>query len=166
MWPTMGRCTVIAKSQLFWAWPFGLAAWLAGLVFIPRVRKEKAKQVLNEAVEKITRDKTKLWIFPEGTRRNTGEIHEFKKGAFHAAISAQLPILPVVFSRYYFLDKPTKRFDQGVVIIETLEPISTKGKTLEDLESLMEETREKMTKTFKKLNSELMSNNNSHQLLK
>lgn len=55
----------------------------------------------------------KLWVFPEGTRRNTGQIHPFKKGAFHIAIASKLPILPVVFSQYYFLDKANKRFDHG-----------------------------------------------------
>lgn len=55
----------------------------------------------------------KLWIFPEGTRHNTGEIHPFKKGAFHMAIRSQLPILPVVFSSYYFLSAEEKRFDSG-----------------------------------------------------
>lgn len=56
---------------------------------------------------------TKLWVFPEGTRHNTNEIHPFKKGAFHLAIDNQLPILPVVFSQYYFLDEKNRRFDHG-----------------------------------------------------
>lgn len=55
----------------------------------------------------------KLWIFPEGTRHNTGEIHQFKKGAFHLAIEEQLPVLPIVFSKYYFLDEKNRRFDNG-----------------------------------------------------
>lgn len=59
---------------------------------------------------------SKLWVFPEGTRRNTGEIHSFKKGAFHMAIAGQIPIIPVVFSRYYFLEKKEKRFDHGNLI--------------------------------------------------
>lgn len=157
IWPTMGRCTVIAKREIFWFWPFGLAAWLAGLVFIPRVKTkaEQAKAVIKQAVEKVAQERTKLWIFPEGTRRNTGEIHPFKKGAFHSAISAQLPVTPVVFSRYYFLDRPTMRFDQGTVIIQVLEPISTKGLTLKDVEKLSEEVRSKMTQAFKKINEEV-----------
>lgn len=56
----------------------------------------------------------KLLIFPEGTRRNNGEIHAFKKGAFYIAIRNQLPIIPVVFSSYYnFLSNEEKRFDSG-----------------------------------------------------
>ncbi|KAF7263481.1 hypothetical protein GWI33_002226, partial [Rhynchophorus ferrugineus] len=109
---------------------------------------------------------TKLWVFPEGTRRNTGEIHEFKKGAFHAAILAQIPIIPVVFSRYYFLDRVAKRFDQGVVLIKVLEPISTIGKTQKDVDSLISETREKMAEAFKEVNQEVLNNNNTKELLK
>lgn len=29
------------------------------------------------------------------------------------ALSSQLPVIPVVYSRYYFMDKKTKRFDHG-----------------------------------------------------
>lgn len=59
IWSTMGRCTVIAKKELFWAWPFGLAAWLAGLVFIPRVKTkaDQAKAVINDAVHKVALEK-------------------------------------------------------------------------------------------------------------
>lgn len=56
---------------------------------------------------------TKLWIFPEGTRYNIGHIQKFKKGAFYLAIDAQIPIMPVVFSQYYFLDDITKTFEPG-----------------------------------------------------
>jgi len=37
----------------------------------------------------------------------------FKKGAFHVAVSGQMPILPVVFSSYHFLDHKKKTFNEG-----------------------------------------------------
>ncbi|XP_014485423.1 PREDICTED: 1-acyl-sn-glycerol-3-phosphate acyltransferase alpha isoform X2 [Dinoponera quadriceps] len=111
LWPVMEKCTVVAKKEIFYAWPFGLGAWLCGMIFIDRMNSESARSVLNNATQKLKEKKVKLWIFPEGTRHNTGEIHPFKKGAFHMAIKAQLPILPVVFSPYYFLSAEEKKFD-------------------------------------------------------
>ncbi len=35
-------------------------------------------------------------IFPEGTRSEDGEIHNFKEGAFKIALAAKVPILPIV----------------------------------------------------------------------
>lgn len=58
---------------------------------------------------------TKLWIFPEGTRFNKGSIQPFKKGAFYLAIDSQIPIMPVVFSQYYFLDNESKTFEPGII---------------------------------------------------
>lgn len=114
IWHIMDKCTVVAKREVFYAWPFGLGAWLCGLVFINRVQSGKARQQMEEAMNGLKERKTKLWIFPEGTRRDTGELHPFKKGAFHLAIDSQVPILPVVFSSYNcFLDCKNKNFKHG-----------------------------------------------------
>lgn len=148
IWPVMDKCTAVGKKEIFYAWPFGLAAWLCGLIFIDRMNSEKARSVINAATEHIKDKKMKLWIFPEGTRHNTGHIHPFKKGAFHVAINSQLPILPVVFSSYYFLSSKEKRFDSGRVIITTLPPISTEGLSTNDVEHLMQKTRNVMVDAF------------------
>lgn len=114
IWPVMNKCTVVAKRELFYAWPFGLAAWLSGLIFIDRMHTDKARNSLYDAADIIRQKRIKLWIFPEGTRRNTGTLHAFKKGAFHVAIAGQLPILPVVFSSYRsFLDDRRKNMTAG-----------------------------------------------------
>ncbi|XP_017767110.1 PREDICTED: 1-acyl-sn-glycerol-3-phosphate acyltransferase alpha [Eufriesea mexicana] len=148
IWPIMEKCTVVGKKEIFYAWPFGLAAWFCGLIFIDRMNSEKARSVINTATNHIKAKKIKLWIFPEGTRRNTGKIHPFKKGAFHVAINSQLPILPVVFSSYYFLSSEEKRFDSGQVIITSLPPISTEGLKTDDVEHLMQKTRNIMMEVF------------------
>lgn len=165
IWPVMDKCTVVAKKEIFYVWPFGLAAWLSGLIFIDRMNSEKARTVINTATNHIIEQKIKLWVFPEGTRYNTGEIHSFKKGAFHVAVSSELPILPVVFSSYYFLSAKDKRFDPGRVIITTLPPISTKGLGKADIEDLMGKTRDAMTEVFHATNLEVqasLSSNKQH----
>ncbi|XP_073828325.1 1-Acylglycerol-3-phosphate O-acyltransferase 1 [Musca autumnalis] len=157
IWPVMNKCTVVAKRELFYAWPFGLAAWLAGLIFIDRVRGEKARDTLNQVNHKIKKQNIKLWVFPEGTRRNTGELHSFKKGAFHMAIDEQIPILPVVFSSYCtFLNDKKKILNAGNIIITTLPAVSTKGLTKDDLPELMEKVHKLMSDTFKQTSSEIV----------
>lgn len=157
IWPVMNKCTVVAKRELFFAWPFGLAAWLSGLIFINRMQSNRARDELCRATTNIINKKIKLWIFPEGTRRNTGDLHPFKKGAFHVAIDAQLPILPVVFSSYRrFLDDKNKRLDSGKIIISTLPPISTVGLNKSDLDSLMSHTYDLMNKEFQLITKEVV----------
>lgn len=156
IWPVMNKCTVVAKREIFYAWPFGLAAWLCGLIFIDRMQSDKARNSLYSATDIIKKKKIKLWIFPEGTRRNTGEMHPFKKGAFHVAIAAQIPILPVVFSSYQtFLDDQKKNLTNGNIIITTLPPIPTKGLTKVDVEELMNRTYEAMYQHFKLTSNEV-----------
>lgn len=53
-------------------------------------------------------------IFPEGTRHGGKELLPFKKGAFHMSIGAQVPIQPIVVSRYHFLDSNQHKFDTGM----------------------------------------------------
>lgn len=155
IWPVMNKTTVVAKRELLYVWPFGICAWLCGLIFIDRYAADKAKEAMNKSMSKLKRENIKLWVFPEGTRRNTGVIHDFKKGAFHVAIQAQVPILPVVFSSYQsFLDKNLRLFKTGEVIIETLPEIPTKGLTQEDTNDLMIQTRELMVDKFREITRE------------
>lgn len=152
----MNKCTVVAKRELFFAWPFGLAAWLCGLIFINRMQSDSAREHLNKASTYIKNKKIKLWIFPEGTRRNTGQLHPFKKGAFHVAIDAQIPILPVVFSSYgTFLDDDNKHLNNGHIIITTLPPISTAGLTKFDLDQLLQHTYDVMNQEFQLTSKEV-----------
>ncbi|XP_063232727.1 1-acyl-sn-glycerol-3-phosphate acyltransferase alpha isoform X2 [Bacillus rossius redtenbacheri] len=157
MWPVMEKCTVVAKKELFYAWPFGLAAWLCGLIFIDRLNTDQARQTINKATLNLKEKQIKMWVFPEGTRHNTGTIMPFKKGAFHVAIMGQIPVLPVVFSSYYFLNSETKEFNPGRIIVTALPPISTKSLTPQDVESLMNRTRECMLDVFDKTSAEVLT---------
>lgn len=141
---------------LLFTGPFGLGAWLCGLVFINKDSPDRGKQKMNEAMEQLKKEKTKLWVFPEGYRNHSGTIDEFKKGAFHMAVQSQVPIVPVVFSSYKtFMRKKEKVFDSGEIIIEALPAISTKGLKSTDVNQLMKQTREIMINKFNELNLEI-----------
>lgn len=158
IWPVMHKTTVVAKRELLYAWPFGVCAWLCGLIFIDRYKADESKLKMNKALERLKKQDIKLWIFPEGTRRNTNQLHQFKKGAFHVAISAQVPILPVVFSSYStFLNDELRVLESGEVIIEALPEIPTKGLTLADVGKVMDHTRSLMEKKFVENSKEIMS---------
>ncbi|KAJ0047383.1 hypothetical protein NL108_002084, partial [Boleophthalmus pectinirostris] len=108
------RCTMIAKKELIYAGTVGLVCWLGGIVFINRKKTSDAKSVMADAAKTMLEDQIRLWVFPEGTRNQNGDLLPFKKGAFHLAVQAQatwftffsavivlqVPLIPVVFSSY------------------------------------------------------------------
>jgi len=93
----------MGKKELFWAPLLGLYMWLAGSIFIDRSNKDRAVQSLKEAGDELKRRSTSLWMFAEGTRasQEVPGLRPFKKGAFHLAIDAQIPIVPVVCENYW-----------------------------------------------------------------
>lgn len=114
-WHVMGDVTAIAKQEIFWN-PFGLAAWVAGVVFINRSNPKASHKTLNNTAS-VLKKNTKIFMFPEGTRNldviKTKKFLPFKKGAFRIAIEAQAPIIPLLFSPYYFMDMEQKVLDLG-----------------------------------------------------
>lgn len=156
LWPVLQRCTVIAKREVFYLWPFGLACWLWGTIFIDRLNVERAQSTVNKTGETIRTKQAKVCMFPEGTRHGGPDLLPFKKGAFHVAIASQTAVLPVVVSRYHFLDSERHIFDKGSSIISILPPIRTEGLTRADLDSLMSKTHSVMSEAYTQLSREVL----------
>lgn len=78
---------------------------LSGAVFVDRGNNAKAIKSLHDAGQSMKARGTSLWVFPEGTRSNTEkpDLLPFKKGGFHLAVQAGLPITPVVCESYWRL---------------------------------------------------------------
>ncbi|XP_014249074.1 1-acyl-sn-glycerol-3-phosphate acyltransferase beta-like isoform X2 [Cimex lectularius] len=156
IWEIMGRCTAVAKREIMYVAPFGPVAWLAGLVFIDRSNPKKAKEQLKKTAYLVKEKKTKLWLFPEGTRNQKGkELLPFKKGAFITAIECNVPVIPVVFSPYYFIDSNNKIFNRGNMYISALDPIPTDNLTLDDVELLMNKTYNIMQTEYQRLTEKI-----------
>jgi len=84
----------LAKSELTKIPFLSQALRSGGHVVIERTQRASAMQTLDKAAEQVRGGKTVL-VFPEGTRGDTDTIGDFKKGGFHLAKSAGVPILPV-----------------------------------------------------------------------
>lgn len=138
LWPIIDRCTVISKKEIFYIWPFGLAAWLWGTIYIDRLNGARAKDSINNTGTLIRERKHRVLMFPEGTRSLKDQLLPFKKGAFHLAVASQCPIQPVVVEKYHFLGK--HRFDSGRIDIEILPVIPTEGLSSENLPEVIDKT--------------------------
>ncbi|CAJ0591397.1 unnamed protein product [Cylicocyclus nassatus] len=154
VWPP--KCTVMMKRSLMYIPFFNITSFLANAIFIDRFHHDKAMSQIDRTVKKMKEKDLKVWIFPEGTRNHGEGMLSFKKGAFNIAVTGGFPIVPIVLSRYKpFYSKTQKYFkSDGEVIAKVLEPISTKGMTIEDVPELAEKVRNQMLQVHKDISEE------------
>jgi putative phosphoserine phosphatase/1-acylglycerol-3-phosphate O-acyltransferase len=91
-----GGWTGVAKKEARNIPGFGQLFQLAGVAFVDRGNIDQAREVLAPAVEKLRSEGVSLAMSPEGTRSPTPRLGPFKKGAFHIAMQAGVPMVPVV----------------------------------------------------------------------
>ena len=132
----------VGKKELKWLPFFGLFFKLTGNIFIDRSNYKKAMESLEEAKKAMLEEGKNIFLMPEGTRSKGKGLGSFKKGAFHMAISAQVPIYPVVLSPYEHLDFNAWR--AGTVTSVALNPIPTKGLKKEDVSELTDRVYRQM----------------------
>jgi lysophosphatidate acyltransferase len=147
------NCALIAKRSLAWVPFLGWSLLCSGTILIDRKNRVSATESLKEAVRRVREKRITVGIFPEGTRnKSTKGLLPFKKGAFHLAIQAQVPVLPIVAQSYMrvgVLERLTLR--PGSVRVRVLEPEMTVGLTGKDLETLMERVRTRMQIAYEEL---------------
>lgn len=88
-----GRCSVLVKKELFRLPILGVAMKQAELVPVDRSNREAAIESVRAAAE-VLQHGLSLVIYPEGTRSPDGRLLPFKKGPFHLAIEAGVPVVP------------------------------------------------------------------------
>lgn len=147
--------TVTAKTALKYIPFLGWFMVASGTFFLDRARGERARKILDGALASLKRDNRSLFMFPEGTRSGTTKLDvlPFKKGAFHLAKQAQIPVIPFVVSNTSNIFHASSRtFNTGEITIEVLPPISTSHlESNEELSEFVLDVRDKMKSTLERI---------------
>ncbi|WFR71683.1 lysophospholipid acyltransferase family protein [Prescottella defluvii] len=135
--------TGVAKKEAAHDPRFAAVGALLDVAYVDRSDSKQARAALAPAVEKL-KSGTSIAIAPEGTRSPTPRLGRFKKGGFHLAMQARVPIVPIVVHnagdlmwRNSFVAHP------GTVYVDVLEPISTEGWNVEDIDQHIADVRER-----------------------
>ncbi|WP_099609409.1 1-acylglycerol-3-phosphate O-acyltransferase [Vibrio coralliilyticus] len=147
------KVVTVGKKSLAWMPLFGQLYWLTGNILIDRANRSKAKGTIDQVVDSMNQSDVSVWMFPEGTRSRGRGLLPFKTGAFHAAIGAKLPIVPIVCSSTSELK--LNRWNNGHVIVEMLPPISTEEYGKENIRELANLCREQMKDKLESLDKEV-----------
>lgn len=137
-----GGLTGIVKKEVAQHKFFGPLLTLAGAVFIDRGDSAGARAALEPVVEAI-KGGLSLVIAPEGTRSLTPSVLPFKKGAFHIAMQAGVPIVPVIIRNAgELMWKFANTVRSGTVEVIVAAPIDVSGWTVEELDERVEQVRQ------------------------
>ena len=130
-----------AKRVLFYVPVVGWHLRAAGFIEVDRGNPHRAVAAMKAAVGRV-RAGTVVTVYPEGTRSADGSVLPFKKGAFHLALDAQVPIVPVaVEGAQKAMRKNTVRLYGHAIRIRVGKPIPTAGLQPSDRDELLRQTR-------------------------
>ena len=148
------RTVSVGKKSLIWVPFFGILYWVTGNILLDRDNRSKAHSTMSELARRINDDNLSIWMFPEGTRSRGRGLLPFKTGAFHAAVAAGVPIVPVVCSTTHNkID--LNRWDNGKVICEMMEPIDVSAYTKDNVRELANYCHDLMARRIAELDAEV-----------
>jgi len=143
-----GGFTAVAKKDLANAPGFGLAFRLMDVAFVDRADPAQARAALEPAVQRL-REGISVVVAPEGTRSVTPALGPFKKGAFHLAMQAGVPIVPVVVHNAgELMWRGSSTIRPGTVRVTVLPAVRTDGWRVEDLGGHVEKMRDSYLETL------------------
>jgi 1-acyl-sn-glycerol-3-phosphate acyltransferase len=138
-----GRLRFVAKEELRHVPFFGKAMEEAGVLFVDR--KDRARAISSlQGARKLASEGTSLWIAAEGTRSEDGRLGPLKKGGFHVAVDLQVPVLPTWIEGTLAVIPPRQwaSVTGHTVTVRFGPPIPTAGLGRDDVDTLLEKTRQ------------------------
>ena len=141
------RMGMVAKKELLNAPILGFGMGFVNVIAIDRSNKERAVESLKVATERL-RSGISFGVCPEGTRALPGEMLPFKKGAFHMAAQAGVPIAPIALKNTdKLMGKGTGVAWPGTIEMVFLNPVDTSWvKNDKDLDALVQQVQRMIMK--------------------
>ena len=136
------RMGMIAKKELLNAPILGYGMGFVNVIAIDRSNRDRAVESLKVATERL-RAGISFGVCPEGTRAKPGEMLPFKKGAFHMAAQAGVPIAPIALKNAdKLMGKGTGEAWPGTIEMVLLPPVETSWvKNDKDLNALVQQVQ-------------------------
>src|SRR2546423_13604746 len=133
------RMGMVAKKELLKAPILGYAMGFVNVIAIDRSNRERAVESLKIATERL-RSGISFGVCPEGTRAQPGEMLPFKKGAFHMAVQAGVPVAPIALNNSdVLMGKGTGEAWPGTIDMVIMAPVETSWVTSDaDLDALVQ----------------------------
>jgi len=132
----------VAKQELRNTPLFGKTLEWAGTVFVDRENPDRAIASMRPLVDAMKRGGKSVVIAPEGTRTVSPQLAPFKKGAFHLAIAAGVPMVPIVIHNAGDVaPKGDFVFRPATVEVDVLPPIDTSDWRVETIDRHVAEVR-------------------------
>ena len=133
----------IAKKELLKAPILGYAMGFVNVIAIDRSNRERAVETIKIATDRL-RSGISFMVCPEGTRAQPGEMLPFKKGAFHMAVAAGVPIVPIALKNSdVLMGKGSGEAWPGTIDMVMMPPVDTAWvKTDEDLDTLVKQVQD------------------------
>ncbi|HEX9006904.1 MAG TPA: lysophospholipid acyltransferase family protein, partial [Bacteroidota bacterium] len=132
----------VAKTELFRVPLVGGMLRLAGDIEVNRADRRSGARMIVTA-ERYLKGRCSVMVFPEGTRSMDGRVGSFSDGAFHLAVRAGVPVLPLAVDgsrsclpkRSWFFGKPS------TIRVRILPQVETAGLGAADIPALRERVR-------------------------
>jgi putative phosphoserine phosphatase / 1-acylglycerol-3-phosphate O-acyltransferase len=142
--------TGVAKKEAQWDPRMLLLGALIDPAFIDRGNNARARATLDTVVARIKAG-TSVTIAPEGTRTATPVVQRFKKGAFHLAMQAGVPLIPIVIRNAgELMWRRSPVINPGTVDVAVLDPIPTDDWTVGNLNRHVDQVRQLFADTLEK----------------
>lgn len=132
----------VGKKEILDVPVIGRIMQFAGTVLIDRSDATKAIESMKRLVDTIRVEGKSVVIAPEGTRTVSTRLGPFKKGAFHLAMQAGVPIVPIVIRNAIDVSpKGDPLFHPATVGVTVLPPVDTSDWTAETIDEHVADVR-------------------------
>lgn len=134
--------TAVGKKEIERFPVIGQLMKFGDVAFIDRGDKKKAMEAMRPVIDALTTQNLSVAIAPEGTRSVSTSLGAFKKGPFHIAMQAGVPMVPIVIHNASdALPKGRNIARAATIRISVLDPVDTTDWSPDMIEDHIDDVR-------------------------